>query len=103
MRSSSQNDASRLRATFSDDDVLAVICQLGSRAEAHSVCETLNVRTGKELDLGAVERRFRRLREEGLLRFVPGAAHGHVHARQTAAGVERLQSLQREPVRAARE
>jgi Mn-dependent DtxR family transcriptional regulator len=82
------------RPKFSDDDVLAVICQLGPKADLSSVQRRLSERANLTCDVVQIETRIQRLRDEGLLRFAQGGS-----LRLTAAGVERLQSLQREPMR----
>jgi DNA-binding PadR family transcriptional regulator len=84
---------------FSDDEVLAVVCQLGAAANAASLQRALSARLSEDVDLGRVEERLERLRREGLVRVGHGRASDEMHLRLTAAGVERLQALQRQPLR----
>ena len=93
--------ASPRAAKFSDDDLLAVVFQLGLRAAPASIRQALNARTGTRLRLDGLERRIRRLREAGLLQLAPGAAGDDLYVRLTAAGVERLQARQHDPLKPA--
>ena len=93
--------ASPRAAKVSDDDLLAVVFQLGLRAGRASIRRALSARTGTRLRLDSIERHLRRLREAGLLRLAPGRAGDDLYVRLTAAGVERLQALQREPLKPA--
>ena len=86
-------------AKVRDDDLLAVVFQLGLRAAPASIRRALNARTRLRLD--GIERRIRRLREAGLLQLAPGAAGDDLYVHLTAAGVERLQSRQHEPLKPA--
>ena len=86
---------------FSDDDLLAVVHHLGLRADPASIRRALSARRQREFRRGVVERRIERLRGEGLLHLAPGGAADAMYVRLTAAGVERLQSRQREPVKSA--
>jgi hypothetical protein len=87
-------DTCMTRLKFSDDDLLAVVCQLGLGANASSIQRRLSDRANVLFDVFQVEARIQRLRVEGLLRVAPSGS-----VRLTATGVERLQSLQREPMR----
>ena len=86
---------------FSDADLLAVVHQLGLRADPASIRRALGARRRRDLRRGVVERRIERLRGEGLLHLAPGGAADAMYVRLTAAGIERLQSLQHEPVKSA--
>jgi hypothetical protein len=86
-------------AKVSDDDLLAVVFQLGLRAGRASIRRALSARTGTRFRLDGIERRIRRLREARLLRLAPGRAGDDLYVRLTAAGVERLQSRQHEPLK----
>jgi len=83
---------------FSDDDLLAVVCQIGLGANSSSIQRRLSDRANLVFDAIQIETRIQRLRDEGLLRIAPSGS-----VRLTATGVERLQSLQREPMRPATE
>jgi hypothetical protein len=72
---------------------LAVVHQLGLRADPASIRRALGVRRRRDLRRGVVERRIDRLRGEGLLRLVPGGGADEMYVQLTAAGVERLQAF----------
>ena len=78
------------RSMFSDDDLLAVVCQIGLGANSSSIRRRLSDRANLIFDAIQIETRIQRLRDEGLLRIAPSGS-----VRLTATGVERLQSLQR--------
>jgi len=85
-------------AQISDDVILAVVCQLGAPAEARDVRRALNLQLHAEIDEHYLEERLRRLQQAGLVDFFQRRATNQWLVHLTAAGVERLQSLQREPV-----
>ncbi len=89
------------RARFSDDDLLATVHQLGLRAAPAALCRTLSARSRRQLRPRDLTPRLERLSEEGVLRLAPGATANEAYVRLTAAGVERLQALQREPMKPA--
>jgi hypothetical protein len=88
----------------SDDELLALVCQLGERSDPEALRRALSVRTSVEAAAEYVAERIERLRRAGLVRFAHAYRSGHSAGRQpfvrlTAAGVERLQALQREPLK----
>jgi hypothetical protein len=91
------------RPKLSDDDLLSIISVLAGTASDASVCGALTVRLGQEVGLDYVRERLRRLDAAHLVSFasrrtptVPENSTKSV--RLTAAGVQRLCSLQREPL-----
>jgi hypothetical protein len=92
----------------SDDELLALVCRLGDRSDPEALRRALSVRANVEAAAEYVTERIERLRRAGLVRFVHAHRRGHDAGwepivRLTAAGVERLQALQREPLRPATE
>ena len=67
------------RSTISDSDLLAVVFQLGLRADPGAILRALNARAGTQLRLDHIERRMRRLHEDGLLQLAPGGAGDDMH------------------------
>jgi hypothetical protein len=82
---------------LSDDDLLALISQLGRDACAAEMRDALTARTRAEVSLGYVDQRIERLLRGGLVRLVFARTLRDRCVRLTAVGVERLQALQREP------
>jgi hypothetical protein len=90
------------RPKLSDDDLLATISVLAGAASDASVREALTVRLGQEVGLDYVRERLRRLNAAHLVSFgsrrAPAVPEKPATVRLTAAGVERLCALQREPL-----
>jgi hypothetical protein len=91
------------RPKLSDDDLLSTIFVLAGAASDASVCKALTDRLGQEIGLDYVYERLRRLDAAHLVSFasrrtptVPENSTKSV--RLTAAGVQRLCALQREPL-----
>jgi len=94
---------SRSRPKLSDDDLLATISVLAGDASDVSVRKALTERLAQEIGLDYVRERLRRLDAAHLVSFAsqraPAVAKKSTGSvRLTAAGVERLCSLQREPL-----
>ncbi len=90
------------RPKLSDDDLLATISVLAGAASDASVREALTVRLGQEVGLDYVRERLQRLNAAHLVSFasrrVPAVSEKSTKSvRLTAAGVQRLCALQREP------
>jgi hypothetical protein len=88
----------RSRPKLSDDDLLSLVCQLGGEACSAALREVLAARTKADVSIDYVDERYESLRRAGLVRFVYSAPVPERRLRLTAAGVERLRALQREPV-----
>ena len=88
---------------ISDDHLLAAVCCLGFRADLGALQRAVSVRMDQDFRLEYIACRVQRLRDAGFLRFVPARIGDELYVRLTALGVERLQSLQREPVKPATE
>jgi hypothetical protein len=91
------------RPKLSDDDLLATISVLAGDASDVSVRKALTERLGQEIGLAYVRERLRRLDAAHLVSFASrrapaGAEKSTNSVRLTAAGVEHLCSLQREPL-----
>ena len=85
----------------SDDELLALVHQLQAAADLDTLRRALAAR--KQADPAAIDSRYvaerlERLRRAGLTCLVRGTPAPHDGVRLTAAGVERLQALQREPL-----
>lgn len=89
---------SRSRPTLSDDDLLALVSRLDGEACCAAVRKVLAARTHSDVSLDYVDERYENLRRAGLVRFVYSALAPERCLRLTAAGVDRLQALQREPL-----
>ncbi len=87
---------------LSDDELLAIICQLGPEASDVSIWRALSARSGRQISLERVRGRPHRLDAAGLAAFSPccflGSRGGSEPVRLTALGVERLRALQRGPL-----
>ena len=87
---------------LSEDELLAIICQLGPEASDISVWRALSARLGRQISLDRVRGRLHRLNAAGLAAFSPrrylGSRGESEPVRLTALGVERLQALQRAPL-----
>jgi len=90
------------RPKLSDDDLLATISVLAGAASDASVREVLTVRLGQEVGLDYVRERLRRLNAAHFVSFgsrrTSAVPEKPAKVRLTAAGVERLCALQREPL-----
>lgn len=88
--------------TLSDDELLAIICQLGPAASDVAIWRALSAQLGRQTSLDRVRGRLHRLSAAGLAVFSPGRYLGQrgesEPVRLTALGVERLQALQRGPL-----
>jgi len=78
----------------SDEDVLAVICRLGTHADAKRIQHAFDATTIAPED---IDQSIGRLRRAGLVRLFYTRSHEPL-LRLTALGVERLQGLQRNAV-----
>jgi hypothetical protein len=88
------------RPYLSDDDLLAEICVLGHEASNVGLCSALAVRFGG-VTRHYVDERLERLQAARLVSCSPPLKGRHptvCSVRLTAAGVERLCALQREPL-----
>ena len=92
------------RPKLSDDELLAIICQLGPEASNASVCDVLAARLGKQVSLEWVRDRLERLERARLLAYSVSqelarrSFSSDTAVRLTALGVERLSALQHESV-----
>jgi hypothetical protein len=84
---------------ISDDEVLAIVCRLGRDARVDAVQSMLSERLRCAISTDNAVARLQRLRRAGLLRCFAGENLLVDTIRLTALGVERLQSLQREPLK----
>jgi hypothetical protein len=94
---------SQSRPKLRDDDLLATISVLAGAASDVSVCKALTERLGQEVGLDYVRERLRRLDAAHLVSFASRRAAAVAEksaksVRLTAAGVQRLRALQREPL-----
>lgn len=85
------------RPKLSDDEILAVVFLLGRNASDSTVWRWLNTRLGEEISLDYVGERLHRLSAADLISCSPQPC-SNMPVRLTAAGVERLRALEREPL-----
>jgi hypothetical protein len=78
----------------SDEDVLAVICRLGMKADVEHIQHALAAGTSDPQD---IDRCIVRLRQAGFVRLFYARSNEPL-VRLTALGLERLQALQHNPV-----
>ena len=86
------------RPKLSDDELLALVCELGRGACTAVMHEALTARMRADISRAYIQERVDRLRGAGLLRCVYGVLPDEIAVRLTALGVERLRALQREPL-----
>jgi hypothetical protein len=94
---------SRSRPKLSDDHLLATISVLAGDASDVRVRKALTERLGQEIGLAYVRERLPRLNAAHLVSFTSWRAPADAEksaksVRLTAAGVQRLRALQREPL-----